>query len=162
MIGWDEILEGSASETSTIMVWRDHQHAITAIRRGNDVILTPRHYCYFDYCQTSQPEKEPLCVTHRYLSMRQMYRLDPFDRVMLHENSKVLGVQANLWTEYIADFKQVQHMLLPRLAALAETAWSYDRKDTYEEFAKRARTILPDYYNSYGLYYAPYFFQGIE
>lgn len=162
MIGWDEILEGSATKTSTVMVWRDQQHGITALRRGNEIILTPRHYCYFDYCQTSQPETEPLCVTHRYLSMRQMYRLDPFDRVMLHEQDRVLGVQANLWTEYIADFDQVQHMLLPRLAALSETAWSYDRKDTYEVFAERAKTLLPDYYDCHGLKYAPYFFDGIE
>lgn len=162
MIGWDEILEGSATKTSTIMVWRDHQHAITALRRGNEVILTPRHYCYFDYCQTSQPENEPLCVSHRYLSMRQMYRLDPFDRVMLHEQDRVLGVQANLWTEYISDFKHLQHMLLPRLAALSETAWSYDRKELYDDFAERAKKHLPEFYDMHGLNYAPYFFDDIE
>lgn len=162
MIGWDEILEGSATKTSTVMVWRDQQHGITALRRGNEIILTPRHYCYFDYCQTSQPESEPLCVRHRYLSMRQMYRLDPFDRVMLHEQERVLGVQANLWTEYIADFKQVQHMLLPRLAALAEIAWAYDRKEPYEVFAKRAKALLPDFYGNHGLHYAPYFFEDVE
>ena len=162
MIGWDEILEGSATKTSTVMVWRDQQHGITALRRGNEIILTPRHYCYFDYCQTSQPESEPLCVRHRYLSMRQMYRLDPFDRVMLHEQERVLGVQANLWTEYIADFKQVQHMLLPRLAALAEIAWAYDRKEPYEAFAKRAKALLPDFYGNHGLHYAPYFFEDVE
>lgn len=162
MIGWDEILEGSATKTSTIMVWRDHQHAITALRRGNEVILTPRHYCYFDYCQTSQPEKEPLCVSHRYLSMRQMYRLDPYDRVMLHEQDRILGVQANLWTEYISDFEHLQHMLLPRLAALSETAWAYDRKDPYDVFAERAKVLLPEFYDRHDLNYAPYFFDDIE
>lgn len=162
MIGWDEILEGSATKTSTVMVWRDQQHAVTAVRRGNDVIITLRHNCYFDYCQTSDPESEPLCVTHRYLSMRQAYRLDPYERMMTTEYDHVLGVQANLWTEYIADFQQVQHMLLPRLAALSETAWAYDRKDTYEVFAERAKGILPQWYDSYGLNYSPYFFDGIE
>jgi hypothetical protein len=53
-------------------------------------------------------------------------------------------------------------MLLPRLAALSETAWAYDRKDTYEVFAERAKGILPQWYDSYGLNYSPYFFDGIE
>lgn len=162
IIGWDEILEGNASKTSTIMVWRDHQHAVNAVRRGNDVILTPRHYCYYDYCQTSEPDKEPLCVAHRYLSMRQAYRLDPYDRLFLHERKNVLGVQANLWTEYIADFELLQHALLPRLAALSETAWAFDRKDPYEEFSIRAKNLLPGLYQSYGYAYAPYFFNDIE
>jgi hexosaminidase len=162
MIGWDEILEGSASQTSTVMIWRDQAHAVTATRRGNDIINSLRHFCYLDYCQTSEPEKEPLCVTHRYLSLRQVYRFDPCERLMLQDQQRVLGVQANLWTEYIGDFKQVQHMLLPRLAAFAETAWAYDRKGTYEDFAARARKILPDYYQANGLHYAPYFFEGVE
>ena len=71
-------------------------------------------------------------------------------------------MQANLWTEYIADFKQVQHMLLPRLAALAEIAWAYDRKEPYEVFAKRAKALLPDFYGNHGLHYAPYFFEDVE
>lgn len=162
IIGWDEILEGSASKTATVMEWRDQQHAVTAVRRGNDVIITTRHYCYLDYCQTSAPENEPLCIAHRYLSMKQVYRLDPYDRLFLHEYDKVLGIQGNLWTEFISDFGHVQHMLLPRLAALSETAWAYDRKDSYEDFVVRAKALLPDLYKSYGYNYAPYFFEDIE
>lgn len=161
-IGWDEVLEGGVDKSVTIMEWRDHMHAITAIQRGHDVILTPRHYCYFDYCQTSQPENEPLCVSHRYLSMRQAYRLDPFDRVMLHQQKQVLGMQCHMWAEHIPTYNHLQHMLLPRLAAFVETAWAYDRKDTYEVFAERAMELLPDYYDAFGLNYAPYFFEGIE
>lgn len=162
IIGWDEILQGSASKTATIMEWRDQQHAVNAVRRGNNVIVTTRHYCYLDYCQTSDPENEPLCVAHRYLSMKQVYRLDPYDRIFIHERDKVLGIQGNLWTENIADFDHVQHMLLPRLAALSETAWAYDRKDSYEDFSVRAKALLPGLYESYGYNYAPYFFNDIE
>jgi len=162
IIGWDEILEGSASKTATIMVWRDEQHGVDATRRGNNVIFTIRHYCYFDYCQTSDPYNEPLCNARRYLPMKQAYRLDPYDRIMLQYKDKVLGVQANLWTEFISDFGHLQHALLPRLAALSETAWAYDRKDTYDVFAERAKNILPGLYNTYNYNYAPYFFEDIE
>ena len=157
-----KILQGNASKTATIMEWRDQQHVVTAARRGNDVIVTTRHYCYLDYCQTSTPDNEPLCIGHRYLSMAQVYKLDPYDRIFVHERDKILGVQGNLWTEFIADFNQVQHMLLPRLSAISETAWAYDRKDTYQDFALRAKTLLPYLYESYGYNYAPYFFEGLE
>ena len=53
-------------------------------------------------------------------------------------------------------------MLLPRLAALSETAWAYDRKDSYEDFSVRAKTLLPGLYESYGYNYAHYFFNDIE
>ena len=162
IIGWDEILEGNASQSATIMEWRGQEHAVKAARRGNDVIVTTRHYCYLDYCQTSTPENEPLCIAHRYLSLEQVYRLDPYDRLFVHEKEKVLGVQGNLWTEFISDFNQVQHMLLPRLAAISETAWACDRKDAYPDFAIRAKALLPYLYESYGYNYAPYFFEGQE
>ncbi len=66
----------------------------------------------------------------------------------------------NLWTEYISDFGHVQHMLLPRLAALAEVGWAYDRKD-YEDFKVRLNG-LRKVYDRDGYKYAPYVFNGIE
>ena len=69
-------------------------------------------------------------------------------------------MQVNLWTEYISTFDHVQHMLLPRLAALAETGWSYGNKD-YDDFARRMH-ILRRLYDKQGFNYAPYFFDGIE
>ena len=162
IIGWDEILTGNASKTATIMVWHDQNHVVNAARRGNDVIATTRHYCYLDYCQTSDPASEPLHMEGRYLSMQQAYRLDPYDRLYTHERARVIGVQANVWTEFIADFNRVQFALLPRLAAICETAWAYDRKKDLNSFVVKAKTLLPGIYQSYGYHYAPYFFEGIE
>ena len=70
----------------------------------------------------------------------------------------ILGVQGNLWTEYIPDFRQVKHMLLPRLAAIAETGWAYDRKD-FEDFSRRMRQFRK-VYDCAGYNYATYFFDG--
>ena len=162
IIGWDEILQGEASKTATIMVWHDQNDVIKAAKRGNDVIASTRHYCYLDYCQTSKPEEEPLHMEGRYLSMQQAYKLDPYDRLFQHERERVIGVQANVWTEYIADFHRVQFALLPRLAAIAETAWAYDRKPSLNDFSAKAKSILPRLYKACGYNYAPYFFDGIE
>ena len=129
IIGWDELLEGELSSEVTLMVWRDPAHAYEAIRRGCRVILSPKQYCYLDYSQTADTVRyEPLCHDTRYVPLRQVYRLEPFDRLRPEERSQVLGVQGNVWTEYMPDMECVEFMILPRLAALAEVGWACERK----------------------------------
>lgn len=160
IIGWDEILQGGISKTANIMSWNGSDPGIKAAQRGNPVIMTPKWYCYFDYSQTSDPERyEPLGNT-RYVSVRQAYRLDPCDRLTLPNQKRIRGVQCNLWTEYIADIRHAQHMVLPRMAALAETGWANDRKD-YNDFVRRIPALVA-VYKAEGYNYAPYLFEGIE
>ena len=71
------------------------------------------------------------------------------------------SIQGNVWTEYIADFGHVQRMTLPRMAAIAEIAWAYDRKD-YDDFEKRAKRLLPELYGNAKLKFSEFFFEDIE
>ena len=161
IIGWDEIYQGGISQTATIMTWRDQYNGVKAAWGGNNVIMTPKWNCYFDYSQTNNPQaKEPLCST-RYLPVLQVYRLDPYNMLAPQYYDRILGVQANVWTEYISNFGHVQHMVLPRLAALSEVGWSYDRKD-YTDFERRAKELLPRLYDAYDYVYAHYFFDGTD
>ena len=161
LIGWDEIMQGGISKSAVIMAWTDQFRGTDAARKGNRVIMTPKWNCYLDYSQTSDPEKyEPIGPT-RYLSMRQVYRLDPYDRLKPAEYRNILGIQGNVWTEYIADFGHVQRMTLPRMAAIAEIAWAYDRKD-YDDFEKRAKRLLPELYGNAKLKFSEFFFEDIE
>ena len=161
LIGWDEIMSGGISKSAVIMAWTDQFRGTEAAKKGNRVIMTPKWNCYLDYAQTSHPEKlEPIGPT-RYLSVRQVYRLDPYDRLKPDQYRNILGIQGNLWTEYIADFGHVQRMTLPRMAAIAEIAWAYDRKD-YDDFRRRAKRLLPGLYDRAGFDYAKYFFLDIE
>ena len=73
----------------------------------------------------------------------------------------ILGIQGNVWTEYIADFGHVQRMTLPRMAAIAEIAWAYDRKD-YDNYEKRAKRLLPELYGNAKLKFSEFFFEDIE
>ena len=159
IIGWDEILEGGISKTATIMSWRGSQGGIAAAKAGNHVIMTPNTHCYLDYYQTNTPVYEPQGIGG-FLPMSRVYQLDPYDQLNDEERSYILGVQANLWTEYIATFTHVKHMLLPRLAAVAEVGWAYDRKD-FEDFRHRM-TSLRKTYDAAGLNYATYFFDGLD
>ena len=161
IIGWDETLYCGVSENTTIMSWRDAKHGIEAAKKGNHVIMTPVKNCYLDYYQTADPEKnhEKLAFP-RYLPVQQVYRLEPFDQLTPEQQSYVIGVQGCVWTEFIADFEHVEWMMLPRLAALSETAWAYDRKN-YKDFENRMPTMRL-LYEKYHYNYAPFMFEGIE
>ncbi|MBR2962289.1 MAG: beta-N-acetylhexosaminidase [Alistipes sp.] len=162
-IGWDEILKGGISKTTTIMAWNSTKIGATAAKLGNNVIMSPKFYCYIDYYQTMEPEKnnEPLANGRkRQLPVSKVYSLNPFEGLTAEESKAVIGVQANLWTEYIPTFGHAQYMALPRLAALSEVGWSHPRKD-YADFAKRMETMRK-IYEIEEYRYAPYMFQGIE
>ena len=90
--------------------------------------------------------------------MRTVYALDPYEQLTPDERQYILGVQGNLWAEYMPDFVHVKHMALPRLAAIAETGWAYDRKD-FADFGRRMQQFRK-VYDSAGCNYATYFFEG--
>lgn len=89
--------------------------------------------------------------------MEKCYAFEPFDKLDECTKRHILGLQANLWTEYIDSFDKAQYMLLPRLAALSEIAWS-ETKDTYGSFMARVRCGFVPVYQYFGLIYAPYAF----
>ncbi|RPH35717.1 beta-N-acetylglucosaminidase, partial [bacterium] len=121
LIGWDEILEGGLAPNAAVMSWRGIDGGIAAARQNHDVVMTPTSNCYFDYYQGTSGEPEGI---GGYLPLENVYTYEPVPEVLNDTEAKhVLGVQANLWTEYIPHGKHAEYMLLPRLSALAEIAW---------------------------------------
>lgn len=155
LIGWDEVLDGGVSPTAIVMSWRGTEGGIRAARQGNRVIMAPTTHCYFDYYQTDDTAREPL-AWGGYLPLGQVYAFDPAEGLSSDERQFLLGVQANLWTEYIPDFDQAQYMLLPRLGALAEVGWG-TATDDYEGFVRRMRR-LTGLYDACGYRYARHAF----
>jgi hexosaminidase len=135
IIGWDEILDGGVTPTATVMSWRGTKGGIEAARKGNNVIMTPTTYCYLDYYQSADTAKEPFAIGG-FLPIEKVYSFDPLEQLTADEKHYIMGVQGNLWTEYITSFSNVEYMILPRLTAIAETGWSYDRKN-YDNFKQR-------------------------
>lgn len=136
IIGWDEILEGGLAPNATVMSWTGIQGGIHAAKTGHDAIMTPTSHLYFDYYQ-GNPQTEPLAFGGD-LRLEKVYSFNPIPAELSAEEAKhILGPQANLWTEYITDFGQVQHMLFPRLMALSEVAWGTSQPDQYKKFESR-------------------------
>lgn len=158
IIGWDEILEGEAAPGATIMSWRGEAGGIEAARLGHDVIMVPNNYLYLDYYQSKDYESEPYYAIGGYNPVDKIYNYNPLP-ASLNETEKahIIGVQANLWTEYIKDFKQVEYMILPRWSAVAEIQWTGGAKD-YPAFLKRLDKFVK-LYQAKGYTYAKHAFQ---
>jgi hexosaminidase len=138
IIGWDEILEGGASRTATIMSWQGIKGGIEAAKAGNYVIMTPTTHCYFDHYQGVQAE-EPQAFPHsRILSLQQVYSFNPTPAVLNADEAKfILGGQANVWTEYMLTNQQVEYMLFPRALAMSECLWSKPENKNYNLFEQK-------------------------
>lgn len=154
IIGWDEILGGDISQSAVIQSWRDTKHGRIAAEAGHDVIMSPTSHCYFDYSQADEKNSkyEPtLCGG--YIPVEKVYAFEPCDE-NLSESSRphILGVQANIWAEYLLYPNQVEYQALPRMAALAEVQWTSGKKD-YQAFLKRLNRLV-NFYDLYKLTYA--------
>ncbi len=133
IIGWDEILQGDLAKGATVMSWRGVQGGIEAASRGFDAVMTPNGYCYFDFYQTQERDKEPFGIGGD-LSLEKVYSYEPFEGLAPEAEGHILGVQANLWTEYITTPEHLEYMLLPRMCALSEVQWCAADKKDYARF----------------------------
>ena len=133
IIGWDEIMEGELAEGATVMSWRGIDGGIEAASHGFDAIMTPTSYCYFDYLQSRDTEKEPVGIGG-FLPLEKVYGFEPLEGIPAGAEKHILGVQANLWTEYIATEEHLQYMLLPRMLALSEVQWCRPENKDFDAF----------------------------
>ena len=142
LLGWDEILDGELPPSATVMSWRGTDGGIAAAKRGHDVVMTPWDKLYLDYLQTMSPAEEPGRPTQ--VTLETVYAFEPVPAVLDATQAKhILGVQANVWTEHMRSFKRVQHAVFPRIAAVAESAWSPREGKDYADFLQRLPAMLP-------------------
>ncbi|WP_128546589.1 glycoside hydrolase family 20 protein [Larkinella soli] len=141
IIGWDEILEGGLAPNATVMSWRGTEGGIEAARQKHNVVMTPGAYCYLDQYQAN-PAQEPL-AGGGYVPLEKVYSYEPTPDELTPEQRKyILGVQGNVWTEYMPTTRQVEYMVWPRATALAEIGWIPQGPRNFEDFAVRLKEHL--------------------
>jgi hexosaminidase len=157
LIGWDEILEGGLAPNATVMSWRGVSGGITAAKAGHDVVLSPTRPLYLNYRQSDAPDepagRAPLNT------LKDVYAFESVPPELTSEESRhIIGVQANLWTEYVRGEPQIEHMIFPRLAALAEVGWSSPRQRSWPDFLAR---LVPQFsrYRALGIHPADSVFE---
>lgn len=141
IIGWDEILQGGLAPNATVMSWRGEKGGIEAMKAGHDVIMTPGRYCYLDHTQDA-PFKEPRSIGG-YLPLDTVYVYDPMPREVKEDKlHHLLGIQANLWSEYVTTDEHCEYMYYPRALAIAETGWTQPEKKDLKDFRERVFPAL--------------------
>ncbi len=132
MIGWDEIIAGGLSNTATVMWWRSWNPTAMkdATSHGNQVICTPNNEFYLDYSDDGN-------------RLRSIFDFNPQpDNLTDAEKALVLGVQGNLWAEWLPTRERMYYQAFPRMLAVAELAWSVDHA-AWENFHHRLMNQLP-------------------
>jgi hexosaminidase len=142
LLGWDEILEGGLSPNAMVMSWRGTKGGIEAAKQNHDVVMSPNSYFYLDYYQ-ADPKTEPIAIGGN-LPLSKCYSFEPnLPELTAEEAKHVVGIQANVWTEYISNIGYAEYMTYPRALALSEVAWSAKESKNYSDFKKRLTGHLP-------------------
>ena len=129
LIGWDEILEGGLAPNATVMSWRGMNGGIAAAKADHDVVMAPTAWTYFDYPNTP---------------MEKVYSFEPVPNdLTAAQQTHVLGAQAQMWTDKHESETQIDALVYPRAAALAEVVWSPVESRNYEAFEARMQSHLP-------------------
>ena len=142
LLGWDEILEGGLSPNAMVMSWRGVKGGVEAAKQNHDVVMSPNSFFYLDYYQ-GDSKTEPLAIGGN-LPLSKCYSFEPdLPELTAAEAKHVVGIQANVWTEYISNIQYAEYMTYPRALALSEVAWSPKAPKDYPAFKKRVEGHLP-------------------
>jgi hexosaminidase len=151
-VGWDEILQGRVPASAVVMSWHDPQDALQAIEQGHDVVMASSPTLYLDHYQSDLHDEPP--GRPGVESLEDVYDYDPVPTgASAAQEQHILGVQANLWAEYMPTFVRAQHAVFPRAAALAEVAWSPAAIHDWHGFLARMPAELARY-RALGIDYA--------
>ncbi|WP_328721420.1 beta-N-acetylhexosaminidase [Streptomyces sp. NBC_00247] len=156
LIGWDEILEGGLAEGAAVSSWRGYAGGVAAAEAGHDVVMCPVQQVYLDYRQDGGPD-EPIPIGY-VRTLEDVYRFEPVPPDLSQEAARhVLGTQGNAWTEVMHNRARVDYQVYPRLAALAEVAWSELPAPADRDFAAFATRMEAHYarLDALGVEYRP-------
>lgn len=139
IIGWDEILEGGLAPNATVMSWRGVEGGMNAAKSGHDAIMTPVGYAYLDMYQ-EEPEIAPTTIGG-YNTLKKTYSYNPVpDDADELVKKHIIGIQGNIWTEYMQNADRKDYQAFPRAMAIAETGWTLNKNKDWKNFCERMVT----------------------
>ena len=134
-MGWDEVATAKLLPGNVAQFWAKEENAILAKNQGNKVLLSPAKKTYLDM----QYDSLSRIGLHwaAYIELDSAYLWDPVTYVKGLAKADILGVEAPLWSETVTNREDINYLAFPRLAALAEVAWTSKEKRSWEGFASR-------------------------
>lgn len=160
LIFWNEVLHGNTSSLGkdiTIMAWIGADAAAKdAAQKGFTTILSPQIPYYINRRQ-SKDVWEPRSQGYGTETVEAVYNYVPMKNIDSNLQKQYLGVQANFWTEWVEDASTVNYLMLPRLAAVAEAAWTPQQQRNYTNFVKRMKQE-PSFYKAKDMNFGKHIF----
>lgn len=136
MMGWDELTNTAIPEGTVIFGWqRLGEAALKAAELGHRFVMTPARIMYLIRYQGPQ-WFEPVTYFGNN-TLKDVFDYEPVQKNWKPEYASLLmGVQASLWTEFCNKPEDVDYLVFPRLAALAEVAWTQPGRKDWSGFLK--------------------------
>jgi hexosaminidase len=136
LIGWSEVAPANLSPSAVVQHW--HRDSVQlAVARGSRVILSPSSKIYLDM---KYDDDTPIGLTWAArIELRDAYDWEPGTWLDGVPESAILGVEAPLWSETLGTIHDFEYLAFPRLAAVAELAWSRPADRGWDDFRRRAR-----------------------
>ncbi|MBK7822469.1 MAG: beta-N-acetylhexosaminidase [Tessaracoccus sp.] len=142
---WDEV--GGARVPRDIIVnsWRGYRGGLDAMRDGHDIVACPEHQVFLDHRAAPGPdEPTPVGTVH---TVEDVYQFEPVTDETAEAAAepgagRVLGAQAQVWREQLADPRHTDYATYPRLCAFAEVVWTAREDRDWNDFRARLDTHL--------------------
>jgi len=138
LAGWDEVSHGGGIDPDGVllMAWQKPEVTRDLIEQGYEVICTPGQFYYLDMAQASGWQ-EPGASWAGVSSPEATYGYEATDGLSDTGSGALKGVQACIWCEHLVDNTLFNHMVFPRLYAIAEAGWTEPKNKDWQRFAAR-------------------------
>jgi hexosaminidase len=134
MIGWGEIAPANIQQRTIVQHWTRDSSVLQA-QRGGMIILSPGPHAYLDMKYDSATALGLKWAG--FIDLHTAYDWDPATLIPGVGPSSILGLEAPLWAETLLTRQDYEYLAFPRLAAIAELAWSSPQNVSWENFRAR-------------------------
>ena len=147
MIGWEEIAKANLSSNTVVHYWQPKEEYLNIAKAKKlPVILSPCANTYLDHGNYAGQRRTTTWCNKNGVSLENVYQL------RIPENTHVIGIEAHLWGEFIRTDADADNRLWPRLAAIADLAWS--GQGEWHEFKLRMAAFQP-WFKQHKIQYYP-------
>jgi hexosaminidase len=146
IVGWDAIFGGGVPAGSIIMTARGLDGALGPVASGYEVIVSSATTLSFNRPQSTTALDARESSVDDILTLGDVYRFDPAPSALgTQDRSRLIGVQANMWTRIDGNEESIERMTFPRAAALAEIGWTPSADLRWPDFQPRMAAMLGRY-----------------
>lgn len=160
VLAWDEMANANLPKDKSIIFWWRHdkpEQLKTSLENGYQTVICPRLPFYFDFVQKEDHRYGRKWSGSLYNDLASVYNFSihklPVDQKY---HSHILGLQADIWTETVTNEYRLDFLMFPRVAALAEDAWTAENNKNYDNFLERLKSHMGLYKTQKVYYFDPF------